>query len=199
MSLRAGDFGAYACGTLVGQGAFGSTLGVEYPASSPYVVAVGGTTLTVNIPSPHPAPGPPSYAGETAWTYSGGGYSSYELRPSWQAAALPSSTVRGVPDVALDADPASGVLLAINGQAYIGEGGTSVAAPLFAGMWARFETAYTNSLGFASPTLYGIPSPYPTYFHDITSGANGAYSAVTGWDAVTGLGSPIIDALEPVL
>src|SRR5215471_12037103 len=73
--------------------------GVEYPAASPYVLGVGGTTLHLNSDG--------SYSSETSWSGSGGGISSYEPRPAWQAPANPAGN-RGVPDVAYDADPVTG-------------------------------------------------------------------------------------------
>ncbi len=181
-AVSSGDLGSYECGTGGVNGvSYGSLLGDSYPASSPYVVAVGGTTLSTNSNG--------TYASETTWAFGGGGPSSYEPKPSWQAGVVPGTT-RGVPDVSFTADPASGALIIVNGS-QVSEGGTSLAAPLFVGAWARLESAHHNSLGFPSGWLYsrGAASPEPLMFHDVTTGSNGAYSAAAGWDYATGLGS----------
>ncbi|MBX6420721.1 MAG: S8/S53 family peptidase [Nevskia sp.] len=165
----------------------GLTVQVSYPASSPYVVAVGGTTLSTNGNA---------YAGETAWSGSGGGVSKYEPAPSWQQ-ALTGSAARLVPDVAMDADPNSGALV-INGGGTTQVGGTSLAAPLAAGTWTRAQSAHGNALGFAAPLIYAANGATPTPYHDVTSGSNagllggllgGCCSAGPGYDEVTGLGS----------
>jgi pseudomonalisin/xanthomonalisin len=161
----------------------GTVTGDSYPASSPYVIAAGGTTLSTGT-------GGASYVGETGWSYSGGGPSLYEAMPSWQAGIVPG-TMRGVPDVAFDADftssPNSDVTYILDGSP-TQNAGTSLAAPLFAGAWARLETSAGNTLGFAGSILYAHGST-PTFFHDVTSGNNGDYNAGPGWDYVTGFGS----------
>lgn len=169
------------------QGAFNGThpksLSVSYPASSPEVVGVGGTTLTVDSSN--------GWAGETAWSGSGGGYSTLFDEPTFQSGAGISDTsgMRGVPDAAFDADPSTGVYVVANGRWY-GVGGTSVGAPNWAGLAAD---AAASSKSMDASTLYGLMntsiSP-SSYYHDVTSGSNGYYTAGTGWDAVTGLGSP---------
>ena len=97
-----------------------------------------------------------------------------------------SGTKRGVPDVAGDADPATGYSISIDGQTAV-IGGTSAVAPLWAGLIALVNQSAGKKTGFANPTLYANPGA----FTDITSGNNGGYQAGPGWDPVTGLGSPI--------
>ena len=186
-----GDSGAYNQCSAIG---CSSTLTVEYPSSDPYVTAVGGTSLN-SITGPS----------ETAWSDSTGGISSYSLwngvgEPSYQSADFTLSG-RGVPDVSMDADPSTGVYVVCNqgnacpalppGESYVG-GGTSLAAPLWAGSVALIDQAINSNLGFLNPLIYQIygTSEYNKDFHDVTSGNNGYYSAGTGWDAVTGLGTP---------
>ena len=162
----------------------GLTKQVSYPASSPYVVAVGGTTLSTNGTA---------WAGETAWSGSGGGVSVYETAPSWQQ-SVTGSTKREVPDVAMDADPNSGALVIVSGSS-TQIGGTSLAAPLSTGTWARVESSHSGSLGFAAPLIYAAVGKTPVPYHDVTSGSNGSgllgggYSAKVGYDEVTGWGT----------
>lgn len=182
--VASGDHGSRNCGSLVENGTWGTVRGDSYPASSPYVVAAGGTTLSTGV-------GGASYVGETGWSYSGGGPSLYEPMPSWQVGIVPG-TMRGVPDVAFDADftsvPNSEALYILDG-AQTANAGTSLAAPLFAGAWARLESATGNHLGFAGALLYARSKSSSNMFHDITSGNNDDYSAGPGWDYVTGFGS----------
>jgi len=180
-SVSSGDSGSVAYGC--------SGTSVQYPATSPYVVAVGGTTLYTN--------GNGSYAGETAWDSSGGGISGIEPIPSWQSnvPALKGRAFRGMPDIAFDADPNSGEAVVVGGQ-LVTMGGTSLSAPLFAATWARMLSgACTTNLGFAAPMLYSAQAKTPSIFRDITYGANGAYSAGSGWDFVTGWGTPNVSAM----
>lgn len=168
---------------------------VNYPASSPYVVAVGGTDLFVNSDG--------SYNNETAWEAGGGGISQFEYSPYWQAVAVPSNTAgdKGVPDIAMDAGLETGALVYINKTENI-IGGTSVSSPLSLGVWARLESARNNKLGFASPNLYslatGVLQAVPG-FHDITAGCNGAYCATPGWDFTTGLGTFNVSEINQLL
>jgi len=175
----------------------GSTWGgtqeeVLYPASSKYVLAVGGTTLQLSGSS---------RSSEVAWNYSGGGISSYEAIQSWQSGlttkaypigTVSSLTVRGVPDIAANADPNTGYTFYWgNSNTFSQYGGTSAAAPLIAGLIARINQLTGKRIGFANTLFYANPSA----FYDITSGENAVvistgYSATTGWDAVTGLGVP---------
>jgi subtilase family serine protease len=105
---------------------------------------------------------------------------------------------RSVPDLAFDADPESGAVILVRGQA-LTVGGTSMAAPMFSGSYARAQTASGNRLGFAAPLLYRIAEDVPTAFHDITAGFNGEYAAAPGFDQITGWGSPDIGLLVQAL
>ena len=153
-------------------GVGGSGSYVDFPSSSPYSTAVGGTKLicTNNTYT--------SATIETAWTSGGGAISTFFPKPSYQNAIVRSG--RSVPDIALDADPTTGVLYYIAGQNYI-FGGTSVAAPTF----AAFLLA-ANVSAFINPTLYNAPS---NCFHDILLGSNGNFTSTGGYDNCTGLGS----------
>ena len=165
-----------------------------YPADDVYVTSVGGTDLTTNS-----AGGP--WASETAWANSGGGISpdKYAI-PSWQTAAAAgcascSQTYRNGPDVSANANYTFYVCADQTTCTANSYGGTSFAAPMWAGYMALVnQQSVTNGnglLGFINPTLYsiGAGSSYTTDFHDITSGSNG-YSATTGYDLATGWGSP---------
>ncbi len=186
-SVSSGDSGAYECGATAGKAQ-------SYPAVSPYVMAIGGTTLSTN--------GGTAWAGETVWSCTsasscqqsssggaGGGPSLTENAPSWQTSSgvLGTSTKRGVPDISFDASPNSGALVLINGsQTQIG--GTSLAAPLWAGFWTRIQAAHGNTLAFPASTIYSGAAANPGWFHDVTSGNQG-YAAATGWDYASGYGS----------
>ncbi len=172
---------------------------VEYPAASPYVVGVGGTTLLANQDG--------NYNQEITWYSGGGGLSQFESATYWQKAAstvLNTSGTRSVPDIALDADPYTGALVYVNGTPE-GVGGTSLSSPLALGVWARAISLNPN-LGFAPIRFYslydgtGVIGAYPYGgFHDITVGANGLYTALPGFDFTTGLGSPIVSQLTQAL
>lgn len=192
-SASSGDNGAYSCGSIPnGNGSYGTQRGVSDPANSPYVIAVGGTTLTTDSSN--------NYAGEVAWPYGGGGVSKYEAKPAWQSAL--AGSYRQLPDVAFDADwdnsPIAYYLSASGTRSagYYLNGGTSLASPLFVGAWARLESAHGNGIGFAPKALYAYASSYP--FHDVTQGQNGPtatyYSAKVGYDNTTGWGSFDIEA-----
>ncbi len=196
----AGDTGA-ACAVAPTNGVPGGPPIVNYPASSPYVVAVGGTTLIANSNY--------TYNTEIAWYAGGGGISQFEGAPYWQTAAdVPSSenNSRGVPDVAMDADPYSGANVYVNGM--VEEvGGTSLSSPLALGVWARM-ISLNPKLGFASPRLYSlykgslvpVDTSYPYGgFHDITVGDNVPYPALQGYDYDTGLGTFDVLALSKAL
>jgi kumamolisin len=158
----------------------------DFPASSPNVLACGGTSL-------------PSVSGaETVWNdgasggSTGGGVSTAFDRPARQAnVGVPGSTGRGVPDVAADADPETGYQVLVDGSATV-IGGTSAVAPLWAGLVARLAQATGGLLTGFADTLYAGASAgtSPPGFKDVTSGDNGSFSAGPGWDACTGLGSP---------
>lgn len=158
---------------------------VDFPAADPYVTGTGGTTLTLTSAG--------AWSKETAWSGSGGGISSYFATPSFQS-AVNSGSFRTVPDVAADADPSSGWAIYTQG-AWYEFGGTSAAAP----NWAAFTAIYDSeaaakskpALGWANSAIYNLASSsaYGTAFHDVRTGSNGAYSAGTGYDRVTGWGS----------
>jgi subtilase family serine protease len=193
-----GDDGS-ACGVAVGvNGVTGGGLPmVNYPASSPYVIGAGGTTLITNSDG--------TYDEEIGWYAGGGGASQFEASPFWQSAVNPLSNVgKGVPDVAMDADPNSGVYIWLNGTEQCCYGGTSLSSPLSLGAFARFQSAHSNKVGFAGPAFYNgataIPSPAsPAGFHDIIVGANGLYTDLPGYDLVTGLGTFDVSKLSPNL
>jgi len=167
---------------------------VDFPASSPHVLACGGTRLVASGNT---------ISSETVWNElannegaTGGGISNVFPLPSWQNAAhVPPSANpnhkvgRGVPDVAGDADPTTGYVTLVDGQSGV-IGGTSAVAPLWAGLIALINESLGKPVGFINPLLYQNVSTAAD-FRDITSGNNGAYSAGPGWDACTGLGSPI--------
>jgi kumamolisin len=167
---------------------------VDFPASSPNVLACGGTELIASSNT---------ISGETVWNElannegaTGGGISDIFPLPSWQTgpgvppSANPNHNVgRGVPDVAGDADPATGYVTLVDGDSEV-IGGTSAVAPLWAGLIALINQSIGKPVGFINPLLYKTASTAAD-FHEITSGNNGAYSAGPGWNACTGLGSPI--------
>jgi PKD repeat protein len=174
---------------VVSSGDMGS--GVEWPAVSPNVVSVGGTTLTVLSNN-----GVYSWGGETGWSGSGGGVSAYEPLQRYQTMA-PDFTYhkRSVPDVAFDADPNTGVSI-YDTTSYEGlsgwfvVGGTSLGAP----SWAGIFTLLPKSGSYQLYNMADNNTRYSTNYHDITSGTNG-YPAGTGYDLVTGMGSPIVNKL----
>ena len=186
----AGDSGAYDDG---------STLSVDDPSAQPYMVAVGGTSLTVGSGG--------VYQSETTWNggsasagAGGGGISTVWTIPSWQvgaagAQAMASTTMRNVPDVSLESDIANGYAIYTGGSWGVW-GGTSAAAPLWAGFTALVNQQRAanglGALGFANPLLYqiGKSSRYATDFHDISDGStNLNIPSVAGYDLATGLGS----------
>ncbi|RQV16681.1 peptidase S8/S53 subtilisin kexin sedolisin [Burkholderia cenocepacia] len=183
-----------------------SGTGTEYPAASPYVVSVGGTTLSSDTAG--------NYIGEAAWSGSGGGVSSVEAEPAGQTAwPIPVAGKRGVPDVSYDANPSSGFAVydsvTYQGQAgWFQVGGTSAGAPQWAALVAIANSLRTAagkaSLSGAYDTLYAVgKTAYGSDFHDVTTGSNGncgsVCNAAGGYDYVTGLGSPIAPALVQAL
>jgi kumamolisin len=174
-----------------GDGATDGLAHCDFPASSPHVVACGGTRLTA---------GRDGIDSEVAWNDAGGGATGGGVSdtfdaPSWQASASvpPSANPggrrgRGVPDVCGDADPQTGYRVLVDGQATV-VGGTSAVAPLWAGLVALINERLGRPVGFLNPRLYGSVLDGGG-FRDITEGGNGAYSAGPGWDPCTGLGSP---------
>jgi len=188
----AGDHGA---GDAFGDG----QAHVDFPASSPHIIGCGGTTLYLDGGQPR----------EVAWNdgdgwATGGGISDVYDRPPWQDVMLPASLSatgrpgRGVPDVAGNADNASGYVVLADGS-WRTVGGTSAVAPLYAGLIALVNQALGHPVGPLLPALYAIPSGAGP-LRDTTVGDNSVpasrfgpatsgYRATTGWDACTGLGS----------
>ncbi len=175
---------------------------VDFPASSPYSLACGGTSLKLkgsNISS------------EVVWNdgasggATGGGVSDTFPLPSYQSKAnVPLSANkgkfkgRGVPDIAGDADPATGYKVESDGESFA-VGGTSAVAPLWAGLVALFNQSIGKSVGYLNPNLYQSVATTKGTFRDITSGNNGHFKAAAGWDACTGWGSPVGTAIQTAL
>jgi kumamolisin len=170
----------------------------DFPASSPHVLACGGTKLIGSGST---------ITSEVVWNETaakegagGGGVSTVFPLPSWQSTSnVPKAGAfagRGVPDVAGDADPTTGYTVRVDGQT-MAIGGTSAVAPLWAGLIALNNAQNKKSAGFLQPAIYAAKAK--SAFHDITQGNNGAFSAGPGWDAATGLGSPIGTALINLL
>ncbi len=182
-----GDTGSF-CPVAPNNGVPAGVPDVNYPASSSYVVSVGGTTLLANADG--------TYNNEVAWVAGGGGPSLYEYQPYWQQGVTPPTgsacvdTVacvgKNLPDIAMDADPNTGATVMVGGQPEQ-IGGTSLASPLALGVWARLQTVNGNTLGFAAPRLYAMAGS--AGFHDVTLGDVGIYPATPGWDYATGNGS----------
>jgi len=163
---------------------------VDFPASSPFSLACGGTNLQASGTS---------ITQEKVWNEgpgngaTGGGVSGFFALPPYQeglqlrktSGATQALAMRGVPDVCGDADPATGYDVRVDGQNIV-IGGTSAVAPLWAGLIARINAAKARRAGFINPHLYVNASA----LHDIAQGNNGSFAAATGWDACTGLGSP---------
>lgn len=174
---------------------------VDFPASSPWALACGGTTLTASNGT---------IKSEKVWNdgasggATGGGVSSHFSKPKYQAninVPKPTGTVnkdgRGVPDVSGNADPDTGYNILVDGQQGV-IGGTSAVAPLWAGLIALLNQELGKNIGWPHNLLYGTITAHNA-LHDITSGNNGAYKAGTGWDPCTGLGSPNGEAILNVL
>jgi subtilase family serine protease len=203
MFAASGDAGAYDCGD--------TNLAVDSPASDPNIAGVGGTNLQLNNGT---------YDSESVWSNpndtqrgpqglgGGGGLSSFFKQPAWQTGPNVknqySNDYREIPDVSADADPATGYSVyctAVTSGCNLSWqmlGGTSAAAPLWAGSTALINEYLQQQrkarLGFANPVLYGLQNaqkPFPP-FHDITSGNNLFYPATAGYDEASGWGSPDI-------
>ncbi len=231
MSLFAasGDYGAYDAYPQY------KSLAVDSPASSPYITAAGGTTLPQSSAGVALAPGinvGPTSEAAWGWSYlvpyyrlfgepsaqrmqqlvypigSGGGYSVYFSEPSWQA-AWQNSGQRGLPDVALNADPFTGYAIYDSSSSYStsqdpwsnGWGGTSFAAPQWAGITALLDQATGGPIGLATAVFYHLPASGGTVlgFRDITTGNNWGYQAAAGWDPTTGLGVPDVAKLAQAI
>jgi kumamolisin len=165
--------------------------GVQDPSAQPWCTGVGGTIVSVNLPSR-------TWLSETAWSGSGGGVSAVWPLPTYQSSAVTagsggSSSFRNLPDVSLDSN--SGYSIACFGVWFGSVGGTSCAAPLWASFTAlvnqRRAASGLGPMGFLNPTLYylGQLAGSTNDFHDITTGNNGTYNAVAGYDNVTGWGT----------
>jgi kumamolisin len=177
----------------------GTRANVDFPASSPHVLACGGTHLEAKNGA---------IALETVWNTqdgwaTGGGVSEIFKLPDYQkSAGVPKSANpggkvgRGVPDVAGNGDSETGYEILVDGVASV-VGGTSAVAPLWAGLVARLNQAKGARLGFLHPRLYALGAGKG--FLDIVQGGNGAYKAKAGWDPCTGLGSPDGEALRKLL
>lgn len=204
--VSSGDAGA-ACGVVINLATpqAGVPQQAEYPASSPYVVAVGGTSLFVD--------GDGNYALETAWTAGGGGTSVVESAPDWQTSSgvVPVPLMRGVPDVSMNAgfnlSPAAAFYstadTVVAGR-HEGVIGTSLSSPLSMGVWARLQSAHCNTFGFAAPMYYALDSAggllsSASGFNDTLIGSNGGYAATPGWDYTTGFGSFDVKAVNDAL
>ena len=163
---------------------------VDFPASDPFVLGCGGTTLQASNDQ---------IVTETVWNdlpnggATGGGVSDVFALPTWQQGFdVPSPTVkaggRGVPDVSGDADPNTGYNILVDGQNEV-VGGTSAVAPLWAALVARLNQTLGKPIGFLNPLIYA-QAVEAEGFHDVTEGNNGAFSAAVGWDACTGSALP---------
>jgi subtilase family serine protease len=176
---------------------------VSFPANSPWVTTVGGTSIT-NAQSANP--------NERAWTGSGGGFSTFFGMPDFQK-QLPAdvqgqfNSKRGLPDVSAVADPYSGLACYMDGS-WFSAGGTSASAPLWAALGAIANQMAGKPLGFINPEIYKLATSekYNDYFRDITAGNNDnqragvkGFPAIKGWDAVTGWGVPNAAALVPAI
>ena len=177
---------------------------VDFPASSPHALACGGTSLRLGADG--------TAQTEVVWNDGvgagacGGGVSDVFPVPAWQTTCgVPkrvggTASGRGVPDVAANADPATGYNVLVDGQKRV-IGGTSAVAPLWAALVCRLTQALGHNVGLLQPALYGgaVAGMATKGFRDITSGNNGAYQAQSGWDPCTGLGVPQGSALLALL
>jgi len=165
---------------------------VDFPASSPFALACGGTRLVGSGTT---------ISSETVWNdgaqggATGGGVSDFFALPTWQSTANVPPSVnpgghvgRGLPDVAADADPVTGYQIRVDGENTV-IGGTSAVAPLMAALTALMNQSLGTPIGYLNPLLYTKAASTPGVFHDVTTGNNGAYQARAGWDPCTGWGS----------
>ncbi|WP_323119823.1 S53 family peptidase [Burkholderia alba] len=197
-SVSSGDEGVYECNNRGYPD--GSNYSVSWPASSPHVLAIGGTTLLTTSSN--------AFSSETVWNEgldgngklwsTGGGVSTITPNPSWQ-----SGSNRQLPDVSFDAAQSTGALVYNYGQIQQ-IGGTSLAAPLFTGFWARILSANGTGVGFPAAAFYNtIPSTPSLVRYDVVSGNNGyqgyGYNAGPGWDYPTGWGSIDIAKLNQLI
>ena len=218
--VAAGDSGSSSCAHGVPSSqldSFDRQKSASWPATSPWVLAAGGTNITLTPANAIESSGvwndtryPLPY---TQTAGGGGGVSTFESRPWWQPATSTQKTYRMVPDVAAFADASPGYVIICSkgvqgcgpgaGQTISYVGGTSAAAPLVAGMIALWDQQAAQSglpkPGFVPPLLYSIAHHDPTSFLDIVTGNNSVFSSVsccsagTGYDMASGLGSPFAD------
>jgi subtilase family serine protease len=178
---------------------------VEWPSSSPNVIAVGATSLASNSSGGLEVP-----VVETAWNGSGGGCSTQEAALPFQKTFLPKTPVcknRAVPDVAISGGPSSAVSVLVSDQGgWYEVYGTSLAVQLYAGIIGdangkRGSAPLSSTLSDLYADAAGAPhsTPYISNFRDITSGTAGSFSSGLGWDFVTGLGSPLLNSLSGYL
>jgi kumamolisin len=191
----------------VAAGDGGSTDGVsdgrlhaDFPASSPHVIACGGTRLVAQ-------PQTDTVQSEVVWNdganggATGGGISQFFALPTWQSGAHvpPSGNVghhvgRGLPDIAANADPVTGYQVRVDGSDLV-IGGTSAVAPLWAGLIALVNQSLAKSVGYLNPSIYQQLASRSGLFRDITAGNNDnthlglGYSAAAGWDPCSGWGA----------
>ena len=160
---------------------------ISYPSCSPYVVGVGGISLTTTGGTAQ------AYSSETAWSGSGGGASTIYGLPSYQTGITANGTpltARSVPDVSFLADPQTGAYAVLNGGGYI-VGGTSLACPCIAGIVnARQSNAASSQAELTNLYNNYKSANYLNLFHDITTGTAGSFSSFSGWDFTTGVGTP---------
>ena len=213
VAVSSGDFGAAGnpCSTTPAPGR-----GVDSPASDPLALSVGGTSLDANHRTG-------AYIGENVWNRpdpstpfvaaSGGGFSRDFSRPAYQDGVRGIGARRGVPDVSADADQDAGIVFGevFGGRLFIAPaGGTSAAAPFWAGIVALADQYAGRHLGFINPAIYrvGRSAQYHRAFHDVTKGNNTVksgpftikgFNATRGWDPATGWGSPDAHVLIPLL
>ncbi len=171
----------------------GGRLQAEFQSTSPYVVAVGGTSLTLNAAG--------AVAAEGGWSGSGGGKSVFFSRPSWQiGTGVPTGTERLVPDVSLVADPDTGALHHLPGQ-YAADRRNELERSGLGSFLRLMNEARTKAgkqpLPFLNPLIYAVMSSGS--FRDITTGSDGAFNAGIGYDLVTGIGVPDLKALTEEL
>lgn len=197
-SVSSGDEGVYECNNRGYPD--GSNYTVSWPAASPHVLAIGGTTLYTTSAG--------AFSNETVWNEgldgngklwaTGGGVSTILPAPAWQ-----SGSNRRLPDVSFDAAQSTGAYIYNYGQLQQ-IGGTSLAAPIFTGFWARLLAANGTGLGFPAARFYArIPSNPSLVRYDVVSGNNGyqgyGYTAGTGWDYPTGFGSLNVTNLNKLI
>jgi kumamolisin len=225
VAVAAGDSGSSACARGVPANKLTSSdkkPQVSWPASSPWVLAVGGTNLTLDAGNAIASTGPwndTAYPPPFQATAGGGGGSSaFEKRPWWQPSQLPgASGKRVVPDIAAFADERPGYPIICSsgvqscpagGQTLTFVGGTSASTPLVAGMIALWHQQASNqglpSPGFVAPLLYRLAQRQPTAFADVTQGNNALFggsccAAGPGFDLATGWGSPFADTVASLL